>query len=525
MTISSNCNHSNILLSTVVVHVMSAQGRLPDRLINNSLKIPNHVKLADPNYYEPQDVDLLIGASLFWHLLREGQISLGFNKPILQNTSLGWIISGSINSQENDHTIACNVVKVSDNFILQEQLAKFWELESVPNICVWSKEETLCEDHFKSTYKRDSSGQFIVRIPFKDCTTQHLGNSKNYALKMFQCLERRFNRNLNLKKKYDEFMQEYIQLGHMTLLTLLTSEPFTPNYYLPHHGIIRESSLTTKLRVVFNASAQTSSGKSLNDLQMVGPTIQSDLFSILIRFRQNLFVVSADIEKMYRQILVDDKDRQFQLVFWREDPKDNIKTYKLNTITYGTSSAPFLAIRCLHQLGLESQAIFPKASIAILQDFYVDDLLTGCDSDQELIQTSKDIYNILQSAKMPLRKWASNSSEIIQSISNSLLKNIEHQTVSDSSCNILKTLGLPWLHYQDQLCFKIDPTLIPNTLTKRDVLSYIAQLFDPLGLIAPVICKPKFLCEICGNLNYLGMNPYHMNYIFNGKNSTRICKY
>lgn len=80
-------------------------------------------------------------------------------------------------------------------------------------------------------------------------------------------------------------MYEYLELKHMKEIRKDSSEwDIQPQYYLPHHCVIKESSATTKLRVVFDASSKTTEGVSLNDILMVGPVLQQDLFSILLRF-------------------------------------------------------------------------------------------------------------------------------------------------------------------------------------------------------------------------------------------------
>lgn len=107
-------------------------------------------------------------------------------------------------------------------------------------------------------------------------------------------------------------MREYDDLGHMSKLD--TCSQTTSNYYLPHHGVIKESSTTTKLRVAFDASAVTSSNKSLNDIQFPGPALQNDIFSILLRFRQYKYVACADVEKMFRQIRLQSDQRSLQLI-------------------------------------------------------------------------------------------------------------------------------------------------------------------------------------------------------------------
>ena len=95
------------------------------------------------------------------------------------------------------------------------------------------------------------------------------------------------------------------------------------------------------------------------------------------------YVMTADIEKLYRQIKVHHTDINFQRIFWRNATDEPIRTYCLTTVTYGTSAAPFLATRCLKQLAIQEQQDFPLASATTLSDFYVDDLLTGSDSVAE----------------------------------------------------------------------------------------------------------------------------------------------
>lgn len=169
------------------------------------------------------------------------------------------------------------------------------------------------------------------------------------------------------KKLYFDFIREYINLGHMTKVSSYTD----PHYFLPHHGVFREHSTTTKLRVVFDASAASSSGKSFNDIQLIGSPIQGDLLGILLRFRQFKFTAIADCEKMYRQVLVDPSQRDLQLIIWRDDPAGPLEFYRLNTVTYGTASAPFLSVRCLKQLA--DECTDPEVKGVIRDDFYVDD--------------------------------------------------------------------------------------------------------------------------------------------------------
>ncbi|XP_028164080.1 uncharacterized protein LOC114355439 [Ostrinia furnacalis] len=328
------------------------------------------------------------------------------------------------------------------------------------------------------------TGDFVFRfLSFlsrnsSDC----LGESYHIAEKRLFHLERKLKNSPSLKTKYQEFIHEYENMGHMTEIP-------RPAFgcYLPHHGVVREASETTKLRVVFDASSKTASGVSFNDIQHVGPVVQDDLFSILLRYRQHRFVVSADVEKMYRQILVDPEQRHLQLILWRDDPSSTIKIFQLNTVTYGTASAPFLSTRCLLQLSEECQDL--GVAQLIREDFYVDDFLSGTDSEDELLKIVHSVTSILDSACLPLRKWRTNAPSIFRTESNT-----SQPKTFDMSSSQASVLGLKWNPSDDILQFSVDMEL-NQPVTKRTILSKSAKLFDPLGLLSPCTIIPKIILQ------------------------------
>ena len=195
------------------------------------------------------------------------------------------------------------------------------------------------------------------------------------ALRRFQLLEKRLINKNNLKLEYCNFLEECESLGHLSIVEDFNTS--SPGFYLPHHAVVKNDSHTTKIRVAFDGSVKSSSGMSLSETSMNGPTIQDDLFLILVRFRSHKIALTADIKKMYRQVLVHPADANFQRILFRSNPQDSAKTYKLNTVTYGTTCAPFLAIRTLHQLADDEAEQQPVAAALVKRDFYVDDLLTG----------------------------------------------------------------------------------------------------------------------------------------------------
>lgn len=111
-----------------------------------------------------------------------------------------------------------------------------------------------------------------------------------------------------------KFLTEYLALGHMSATNNEISK--TPHYFIPHQCVLRPQSASTKLRVVFDASSKTTTQIVLNEILMVGPTVQEELYSL--RFQLHKYALTAVIKKMYRQIIVRVEYRNFQLILWRE---------------------------------------------------------------------------------------------------------------------------------------------------------------------------------------------------------------
>jgi len=139
-------------------------------------------------------------------------------------------------------------------------------------------------------------------------------------------------------------------------------------------------------------------GNSLNDLLMRGPVVQGDVFIILCRFRKHFFVISADVEKKYRQVTIAKEDCDMQRILWRSTPSEPLESYRFLTVTYGTTPASFMATQCLVALAEENKLEFSVASEAIKNDFYMDDLMTGCETEEECLLLQQQISTITNSA-------------------------------------------------------------------------------------------------------------------------------
>ena len=168
-----------------------------------------------------------------------------------------------------------------------------------------------------------------MRLPWR-VGLGRLGESYEQAKRRFHQLERRFQEHPDLHQAYSGFMQEYEELGHTNQINEDTSST-EERYYLPHHAVFKSSSSTTRNRVVFDGSCRSRNGLSLNDTLLVGPTIQQDLYSIILRFRTYQIAFTADIAKMYRQVRIHEDDRKLQRILWRRSVDEPLRTYELSS--------------------------------------------------------------------------------------------------------------------------------------------------------------------------------------------------
>ncbi|GFV62827.1 uncharacterized protein TNCV_2815851 [Trichonephila clavipes] len=192
---------------------------------------------------------------------------------------------------------------------------------------------------------------------------------------------------------------------------------------------------------------------------------------------------------MYRQILVDPNQRDLQRIMWKTSADAPVKTYKLATVTYGTVSAPFLATRTLRALADEEKAEFPDAADVICNDSYMDDILSGESTLEGAKKLQTRLSQLLQRGGFELHKWVSNSPELLKDLSAS--SSVFDKEFQDAP---VKTLGMLWDPKVDCLTYKVKISNKVN-FSKRDVLSEIARLYDPLGLIGPIVTKAKIFIQ------------------------------
>ncbi|XP_070170865.1 uncharacterized protein [Polyergus mexicanus] len=294
-------------------------------------------------------------------------------------------------------------------------------------------------------------------------------------------MEIRFARDAPFQELYAKFMRQYANLQHMTPVLPEADADQGQRCYLPHHRVMREASTMTKLRVVFNSSSKLPTGETLNQHLRVGPNLLPALADILLRWRRHRYVIAADIEKMYRQISIHSLDRDLQRILWRDHP-DAIMEFRLNTVTYNLSYAPFVVIRTLRQLADDEGSRWPLGTDALCQDVYMDDILTGAPTIAEAKEMQRQLTLICRAGGFPLQKWSTNASSLLADLPAEGLLQREPRWWQPGESH--STLGLRWHPHEDSFAFSTPPLQL-LTITKRAVLSLTARLFDPMGWLAP----------------------------------------
>uniref|UniRef100_A0A336L597 CSON004567 protein n=1 Tax=Culicoides sonorensis TaxID=179676 RepID=A0A336L597_CULSO len=175
---SSNCTGKTFEIHASILHRVTENYPAHEFDIS-SWKIPEKFPLADPEFNKPQEIDLLIGAGLFWSILKPERLVLGPGLPFLQHTEFGYIVAGPLPTFDTQIPKSLNAIrkKSDENESLRELVQRFWEVDTLTDHKdILSPSDQYCEDFFTSTTKRDDTGRYIVRLPFRAPTTE-LGTS------------------------------------------------------------------------------------------------------------------------------------------------------------------------------------------------------------------------------------------------------------------------------------------------------------------------------------------------------------
>ena len=297
----------------------------------------------------------------------------------MYNSIFGWIVGGTYSVKNPRQMVHISLHTSAVDSKTHDLLRAFWEIEEPPSShSAFTAEEQQALDHFSDNVARDQTGRYTVKLPWKE-STPLLGCSKEQAVRRYLQNEKTLKRK-GQWEKFQAVVDEYADLHH--------SEPVPPAdlckaeadcFYLPMHGLLKEASTTTKLRIVFDASAKTSTGYSLNDLLLPGPTLYPLLVDVFLNFRRFPIGMSSDISKMFREVKLHPIKKDFHHYIHRGCKSGKLQDWRMTRLTFGVTSSPFLATQVLRQVASDYEDEFPQEASIVRQSLYVDDCLTGAD--------------------------------------------------------------------------------------------------------------------------------------------------
>ena len=310
------------------------------------------------------------------------------------------------------------------------------------------------------------------------------------VLSMFKSTMRKLDKDPVKREQYRQVHLGEVENDFIERVSVAElSDTSVQKHFLHHFPVYKKDpAATTPCRRVFNASFRTKGHISLNDAMLKGPVLTPNILKVLMRLRIKKFLMCADVSKAFPRVLLRLLDRNFTCFFARsnwEDENSPVECWRFKVVMFGSSSSPFLLNATILHL-FENTVTLDK-----LIDCYVDNLFFGINTAEELMNAMQQAIEVFDHASMPLREWASNSKDM-----NKIFQDKGIFTKADKH---MKTLGYIW-EFSDDKWLLSQVTFENGKVTKRSILSFISSLFDPLGLVNPVLVSARVLVQQCWEL-------------------------
>ena len=440
------------------------------------------LRLADSHFAEGNVcVDILIGADFYWSIV-DNEIIRGIEGPVAIKSKVGFLLSGNIfGISDSCGVFHSHILEIASEFcndktVFHNSMSSLWDSETIGT--TRSDINDLVYENFKNEIQFNKhSNRYEVGLPFK-LNHDLISDNYTYCIKRLAPVLKKLSKDNKLLTSYNAIIKEQLTQG---VIEKVNNHEISYGdvHYLPHRPVIRDDKSTTKVLMVFDASA-TIDGPSLNDCLNAGPSLTTSLFGVLLRFRCNKYAFISDIEKAFLQISLKEKDRDFVRFLW-VDNLDSVNgqdllsspivTYRLCRVLFGVTSSPFLLSATLvtHlQKYTESDQEFVEK---MLLSLHVDDLNSGSNDLNQCLEFFNKARNYLPEANFNLRKFESNSVELEQKIqSNNYERN-----------NTTKVLGQAWDKDLDELTYSFNDILetvkkIPSKILSDNGTQFVAEL-------------------------------------------------
>ncbi|XP_067931112.1 uncharacterized protein [Watersipora subatra] len=455
----------------------------------NTQHLSHFQKIQDslPPYMDDVPIGLLLGTDCPEALAPIESVVGDLGEPFAIRTFLGWTVcGGKVSARESSYKSA--TAKVQVNTTLTKSIQQEYECSQYRE-----EEQTISQDDLKflSIMARETKQLvnkfYQMPLPFRQ--RPNLPDNRNQAVKRLNSLVKRLALDPELNNEYQTFMNQLIKNGHAKPVLDTEMEKSGEIWYIPHFHVVHPQK--KKLRVVFDCSARYA-GTCLNDHLLQGPDHINSLVGILCRFRKEQIAASCDIEKMFYNFRVEKNDRDYLRFLWLEDGK--VRDYRMAVHLFGATSSPAVATHGLRRLAEDYNAESREAANFICRNFYVDDGLVSAPTASEALQLIQGARQICQEGNLRLHKFASNSKELLEA-----LPRTERSVTNLDLFGSQRTLGLIWS--MDEDIIKFSHSIEPQPCTRRGILSTVAQLYDPLGFLAPFTLMGKNILQKANQIN------------------------
>lgn len=440
-----------------------------------------------PLNFTPQKIGLLIGINMPELVKPLDIVDTTSKGPYATKHLMGWALNGPVADSKESSFLCFRTAVQTD--LLEEKIDLYFERDFVDKFD--DPADSLLDEKWRGIVtegmKKLPGNSYEIPLPFK-VSDVSMPNNFGYAMSRLNSLRRQLRANEALCEEYSAFMDEVLKRGFAEEVPEAELQcPDGKVWFLPHHGVKHKRK--NKLRVVYDCSCKFR-GISLNDVLLQGPDLTNNLVGVLLRFREAKIAVSADIAKMFYMIKVPKSDSNFLRFLWYPNNDSNVtpKQYRLTVHVFGAKSSPSVANFALHHC-LENHG-----RIDLVRNFYVDDFLLSVPTDNEAIDVTNDITNILSGSAFDLTQFSSNSRVVLNSLpADKLSKQIK--ITADGVLPEESALGIVWNPEVDRLFYKMNIKPISTPLTKRSVLSTIFSVYDPFNIVSPLLVRAKSIFQ------------------------------
>ncbi|GFV31472.1 uncharacterized protein TNCV_3462781 [Trichonephila clavipes] len=416
---------------------------------------------------EPNEIHMLLGADIIGNLLIGDEVKHLKGGLVAVNTHLGWTVMGKMKMEKERHSNVLLSLHVSDNCIKD-----LWSLDVLGIKDPFEKKtrielEEAAKDHFARHVTRDTDGRYVVSLPWIQCHP-FLSNCRNLAERRLKNCVGSLERSKNLGK-YEAVFHSWQNEDIIEEVQNVADKK--NEHYLPHHPVYKDNS-TTKIRPVFDGSAKEKNSSSINECLEKGPNMVELIPTIVNKFRLRKFGITADIEKAFLQIGLQEKDRPFlRFLWWENGDKEKTKIYQHKRVVFGITSSPFLLGATLEYHLKQVSGHLQLTAQKLLESFYVDNCLTSIDNAEDIERFMLESKEILSLAKFNLRGWVHTG-----------VSEAEKGTLLEEEKKV-PVLGLIWKPDKDTLSVNWEENSKINEIpvTKRKILSAVHRIFDPIG--------------------------------------------